>query len=500
MLTIRKTKTASGAIAVQVVVYSKGTTKVEKHIGSANNKEAISILFQKAEKWIESKSKQQNLFAPEIPIELSESNLELVKVVHDFAYNLIEQVALKCGLSLKKDRFLFDFALMRMIEPASKLRTIMLLQRYFSISYSERTVYRKMKTLITDKKRIEKLAIHCAKEMLQADITIVLYDVTTLYFETFKGDQLRKEGFSKDNKPQQPQIVLGLLVSRQGFPLGYEIFPGNTFEGKTMLSILKEFISYHNVQKPIVVADAAMLSKTNIEELQKEGFSYIVGARMANTTNAVFDQVRKRLGKSQQNNPIRINSPTGDLIVEFSEKRFRKDKHEFDRQLERAKQIVKKKQGGKNARFVMYKTNDVDTELNDALITKAKALLGVKGYYTNVTVNVLTNLEIIERYHDLWHIEHTFRVAKSDLSSRPIFHYAEQAVRSHILICFTALMLSKYLEIKTQLSLKQILDEIWEIKDVHLYNTLSETSFSIRSKISQQAREIVKKISSNLTY
>lgn len=500
MLSIRRTKTASGATAVQVVRYTNGTTKVEKHIGSAKNKEAISILYQKAEKWIENKTKQQNFFVPEVPIELSQSNLELVKVVHDFAYNLIEQVALQCGLSLKKDRFLFDFALMRMIEPASKLRTITLLQRYFSISYSERTVYRKMKTLITDKKRIEELAIHCAKEMLQADIAIVLYDVTTLYFETFKGDELRKEGFSKDNKPQQPQIVLGLLVSRQGFPLGYEIFPGNTFEGKTMLSILKEFISYHNVQKPVVVADAAMLSKTNIEELKKEGFSYIVGARMANTTNSVFDEVSKKLGKSQENNPIRINSPTGDLIVEFSEKRYRKDKHEFERQLERAKQIIEKKQGGKNARFVRYKTNHVDTELNDALIAKAKALLGVKGYYTNVPVKVLTNTEIIARYHDLWHVEHTFRIAKSDLSSRPIFHYAEKAVRSHILICFTAMMISKYLEIKARMSLKLILDEIWEIKDVHLYNTLTETSFSIRSKISPEARGIVRKTAPNLPY
>ncbi len=500
MRSIRRTKTASGATAIQVVRYVNGMTKIEKHVGSGNSKEDISILYQKAEKWIESKTKQQNLFTPETPIELSQSNLELVKVVHAFAYNLMERVALKCGLSMKKDRFLFDFALMRMIEPASKLRTIMLLQRYFTISYSKRTVYRKIKTLIEDKKRIEELAIQCAKKMLQADIAIVLYDVTTLYFETFKGDELRKEGFSKDNKPQQPQIVLGLLVNSQGFPLGYEIFPGNTFEGKTMLIVLKEFISKHNVQKPVVVADAAMLSQTNIEELQKDGFSYIVGARLANTTNVIFNEVCKNFGESHKNTAIRINSPTGDLIVEFSEKRYRKDKHEFNKQLERAKQNVESKRGGKNARFVRYKTNRVDTELNDALIAKAKALLGLKGYYTNVPIKVLTDTEIIARYHDLWHVEHTFRIAKSDLSSRPIFHYAEKAVRSHVLICFTALMLTKYVEIKTQISLKQIINEIWEIKDVHLYNTLTEANFSIRSKISPEASSIVKKIDPHYTY
>jgi len=205
--------------------------------------------------------------------------------------------------------------------------------------------------------------VDCAKEMLQMDIAIVLNDVTTLYFETFKGDDLRKEGFSKDNKPQQPQIVLGLLVSRQCFPLGYEVFPGNTFEGKTMLSVLKEFTVKYNVQKPVVLADAAMLSQANIEALQKEGFSYIVGARLASTSTNVFNEVCRMMGRTKVNKTIRINGPNDNLVVEFSEKRYRKDKYEFEKQKERAEHIIKKKQGGKNVRFVRYKSNQIEYEL-----------------------------------------------------------------------------------------------------------------------------------------
>ncbi|OGV02086.1 MAG: hypothetical protein A2330_00925 [Ignavibacteria bacterium RIFOXYB2_FULL_36_7] len=356
-----------------------------------------------------------------------------------------------------------------------------------------------MGTIIQDKKRIEAIAVQCAKNLLQDDLSMVLYDVTTLYFETFKSDELRKEGFSKDNKPQQPQIVIGLLVTREGFPLGYEVFAGNTFEGKTMLNVLQSFIKQHGVNKPIVVADAAMLSHKNIEELQRQELFYIVGARLGNTAGAIIKEAVTKL-RQQDGSSARVKTTSGDLIVEFSGKRYRKDKYEMEKLVERAKQIVENKLAVKNVKFVKHKSKSKDYKLNDELIDKAKLLLGMKGYYTNVSETVFSDKEIIDRYHDLWHVEHSFRIAKSDLASRPIFHYSEQAIASHILICFTALMIAKYLESLTKLSLRQIIDAIWQIKEVLLLNTLTDTSFTIRSDFSLLAKDILRKIDPNLSY
>lgn len=499
LLRIRKTKTASGSTSVQIVYYRDRKVIVEKHIGSGKTEEAIGTLILKAQHWIESRSTQQELFALKTPLELSPQNLRLIGVTHQFTYQLLECIAVKCGMTMPKDRFLFDFSIMRLIEPTSKLRAITLLSRYFSIDYSERTVYRKMGTIIQDKKRIEAIAVQCAKNLLQDDLSMVLYDVTTLYFETFKSDELRKEGFSKDNKPQQPQIVIGLLVTREGFPLGYEVFAGNTFEGKTMLNVLQSFIKQHGVNKPIVVADAAMLSHKNIEELQRQELFYIVGARLGNTAGAIIKEAVTKL-RQQDGSSTRVKTTSGDLIVEFSGKRYRKDKYEMEKLVERAKQIVENKLAVKNVKFIKHKSKSKDYKLNDELIDKAKLLLGMKGYYTNVSETVFSDKEIIDRYHDLWHVEHSFRIAKSDLASRPIFHYSEQAIASHILICFTALMIAKYLESLTKLSLRQIIDAIWQIKEVLLLNTLTDTSFTIRSDFSLLAKDILRKIDPNLSY
>ena len=483
---IRKTKTASGSTAVQVVYYHNRKVVVEKHIGSGQSKSEIQVLVEKAREWIEQNTQQGELF-PEGRKSLVEiSEIQLLGATHKFAYQIFEKVVILCGLQLPKDRFLFDFAIMRIIEPTSKLRAITLLSRYYGIKYSERSVYRKMSELVEEKHRIESIAVNCARQLLQDDLSLVLYDVTTLYFETFKGDELRKEGFSKDNKPQQPQVVIGLLVTRQGFPLGYEVFAGNTFEGKTMLGIIRNFIKKHNVNKPVIVADAAMLSHKNITELTQEGLYYIVGARLGNApreviTNA-FDKLRQQDGAS-----LRLSTDIGSLIMEFSSKRYRKDRFEMEKQIERAKQVVANKQAGKNIKFVVHKTKTRQYKLNEPLIEKTKLLLGMKGYYTNIPEDVMGNKEIIARYHDLWHVEHSFRIAKSDLASRPVFHYKQNAITSHILICFTALMIAKYMELKTNLPLRQITDAIWEINEVCLLNSATGLSFTVRSALNPTA-------------
>jgi len=220
VLSIRKIKTASGLRAVQVIYYKNRRVVIEKHIGSGKTDQEVESLIKKVKEWIVKNSLQEEIFSSKSSDLVSLSDLQFFGVTHNFTYQLLEKVALHCGFDIDRDRFLFDFAIMRLIEPTSKLRAMTLLERYFNISYSKRTVYRKMFELKSRKDVIETIAVKCAKEMLQDNLVLVLYDITTLYFESFKGDELRVEGFSKDYKSQQPQIVMGLIVTCQGFPLG----------------------------------------------------------------------------------------------------------------------------------------------------------------------------------------------------------------------------------------------------------------------------------------
>lgn len=492
MPSIRKTKTASGAVAVQVVRYENRKVVVMQHIGSGHASEEVAAFVESARVWIEQKTKQASLFPRKQKRTLPLATAQYMSVTYTFAYNALSEIAKQCGFDTTVDRLLLDFALMRIIEPASKLRSIDLLERYFGIQYPERSVYRALPLLKKRKEAMEEIAVTCATKALRSSLALVLYDVTTLYFETFDADELRVQGFSKENKSQQPQIVVGLLVTREGFPLGYEVFPGNTFEGKTMIPVLTEFAKRHQVTTPTVVADAAMLSHLNITELKQKNLSYIVGARMANCSLKVIKQVSETLQQAD-GKTMRMTTTHGDLIAAFSANRFRKNKADMDKQVAKGKTLVAKSEPGRRAKFVQKDGTDTYI-LNEALIQKTTLLLGVKGYYTNIPKVELSNNGVISRYHDLWHVEQAFRMAKSDLASRPIFHHKEDAVRSHMLICFVALVMGKYMEIRTGLSLRKIVDILWNVTDANILDTATKEVFTLRSPIHDDAKEILRQL------
>lgn len=489
MPSIRKTRTASGAIAVQVVRYEHRKVIVLKHIGSARTPDEVTALTESGGAWIERMTTQRSLFPTTPRRTLSLATTRYRGIPHTFAYTILSDIATRCGFTALRSRLLLDLALLRIIEPASKLRSIALLDRYFGIRYAERSVYRTLPRLLTRKADAERIAVAFAQWELSCDLSFVLYDVTTLYFETFDTDDLRVPGFSKDQKPQQPQIVVGLLVTPQGFPLGHEVFRGNTFEGKTMLPVIEAFRTAHGVTTCTVVADAGMLSLENLTELPQRGLSYIVGARMASCSAAIIEQVRVTLGQ-RDGATLRIPTAHGDLICAFSTTRYRKDTHELDRQVMRAKALVAAKEPGRRARFVA--TRDGTYALHTERIAQARALLGIKGYYTNIPSARATDHEIIAHYRSLWHVEQAFRMSKSDLATRPIFHRMEDAIRAHVLICFIALALGKYLEIATGLSLRRVVDILWSVTDAQLADTATGEVFTLRSEPDERVRALLK--------
>ncbi len=481
---------------MQVVRYVDRRVVVLKHIGSARTEQELVALEENGRQWYRLSQEQDTLFARSTEALVPDGTVFL-GTRHDLAHDTLKAVATHCGLDALCDPMLIDLAIMRLVEPTSKLRAIGLIETYFGVQYAQRTLYRALSSMVLHKQAVERIAVQYAKEQLGDQLTMVLYDVTTLYFESFKADELRIPGFSKDNMAQQPQIVVGLLVTREGFPLGYEVFPGNTFEGKTMLPMLEAFVAAHGVTMPTVVADAAMLSHTLLTEITARGMSYIVGARLANSSPKVTKAISASLDQ-RDGALVRVPSPHGDMVCSFSAKRYKKDKRTLEQQVAKAKTLVQKGEPGKRSKFVKSKGSKDGYEFNEALLLKATSLLGIKGYCTNIPEKDLSSMGVIARYHDLWQVEKAFRMAKNDLAARPIYHRTEMAVRSHILICFAAMIMGRAMELAANKPLRVIIDALWAVSDARLFHQPTSTEHRLRSPVPPSTLELLRKL--NLSY
>jgi len=477
MYSVRKVKTKSGSVAVQVVQYVGHRSIVAKHIGSGKDELEINALRQKAFGWIDEHSGQLSLFPDQKQRVLLVDRSDCIGVTHHFAFRFFMGCIDACELS-HLPRLLLDLAIMRLIEPVSKLRSLELLQRYFGIQHSRR-IYRNIPKLVSHKTDIEHCAYNVAHKEFNEPFYFVLYDVTTLYFESFKADEFKSQGFSKDNKSQQPQVVIGLLVTQSGFPLSYEVFAGNTFEGKTMLPVVDRFIAKHPQVKPIIVADAAMLDEERLAELRGKNISYIVGARLANANLKLVKCIHSAL-HGNHGATARFSSMHGDLVCDFSTKRYKKELIDLNKLIQKAEELVAKQSLKVKAKFVKKVTKE-KIELNTALIEKRRLLLGIKGYCTDLAEQQLSNDLVISRYHQLWHVEQSFRMSKFDLQARPIYHQKHDAIKAHILICFTALIVEKYLELTTNLSLREIRFLVMNITETHIQDRLTRETFTFRS-------------------
>lgn len=493
MLHIRVINTKGLSRAVQIIRYSNNRRIIVKHIGSGKTDDDIAALCEVASEYIKDAEIQIPLFpaADSRKSILLLEQCEYLGFYYSFLYDILYQIQAQIGYVHTTEILLTDLVIMRIVEPASKLRSIELIETYFGISHRRQRYYESALQWLNLKKQIEKQTLQFAIKEYKFDFSLLFYDVTTLYFETFDSDELRKPGFSKDGKSQQPQILVGLMVTPEGFPVSYEIFPGNTFEGHTILPIIKSFIKDYSVQHFTVVADAAMISSVNIAALQEAKISYIVGARLGNISKDLFSGIDTKLTRAD-GNIIRIKTDKGYLICSFSKKRYAKDKFEMDKQLEKAKKLLKQPSKVKNVKFL--KDDNKKVELNEALITKTTALLGIKGYYTDIEESIADNKTVIERYHELYKIEQAFRVSKSDLQTRPIFHFKEEPIKLHMLICFMALAVSKHIELKTETSIRAFLTMCKKISDARILNKTNNKEIRMRTSIPKLLRDKIKKL------
>lgn len=345
--------------------------------------------------------------------------------------------------------------LSRLVAPGSKLKTVDYLWRYNGVSYDINKVYRYLDKLCDRnpnapdiKDRIERITFAHSATVMGGCIDVVFYDITTLYFEAADEDGLRRTGYSKDGKFDCPQVLLGLLVTREGLPISYEIFEGDLPEKKTFIPLLKRAQKKFRFPSPIVVADAGLLSRKNIEALVSDGYEYILGARIKNENKAVKQRILD-LGLTD-GQVASIETDDGlRIVVSFTEKRRKRDAFNREKGLRRLQEKVASGKVGKkhinNRGYNKYlrlqgeATIDIDMQAFE----KDAAWDGLKGYVTNTR---LPDEEVIGNYHNLWFIERAFRMNKTDLQIRPMYHRLKNRIEGHICICFCAYVLQLEIE------------------------------------------------------
>lgn len=496
MLRVRKVKLASGGTSVQIV--SGGHDyKIIKHVGSTKDQVKLNNLIKIAYDFVRKSEKTSPLFPENLNYESKNetvlvSQLDFVGLNYSFAYELLNKYYKLNGFDLLDDNLLKDLSIIRIIDPCSKLRSLKLLSKYFEINYTKNTLYKGLLRFNKLKDKAEEIAFEYAKKYLSFDFSLVFFDITTLYFETFKEDkeEFLKPGFSKDGKPAQPQILVSLVVTKEGYPIAMDVFSGNTFEGHTMIPTIEKFKKLHNIENLTIVADAGMLSFDNIQKLISKNIKYIVGARVSNLPLKLIKEASNTLNR-REGTFFQVQTDKGLLICDYSVKRANKNRSDRKKQIQKAlNQINSNYKQNKRLRFLKETTKSNFT-INNELIEKDELLEGIKGYYTNLE-NLAPSL-IVSRYKDLWHVEKSFRIAKSDLLARPIFHYKKESIKAHILIVFLSLCLIKSIEIKNDKSIREIKDVIMSVPDVRLLNNTTGEIITKRQK-NRETEELIKQL------
>ena len=497
---VRKKPNKSGLVSIQIIDKSSGKYVVRQTVGSSSDPTEITFLIKKAKQQILTLSKQSTLPFDKV------AELEFVDIFvnHLDSFSLIGPELLlgriydEIGFNVIKDELLRHLVITRLVYPVSKLKTTDYLFKYKGVEISVYTIYRYLDKF--HKEYLEQVKAISLKHTLQLfsnELSIVFYDVTTLYFEASEEDELRKTGFSKDGKHQQPQIVLGLLVSENGYPLDYDIFEGNKYEGDTLLPVIEHFKTKYHSEKLIVVADAGLLSGKNIALLKNLKYQYILGARIKNESASIISQILNLHLADKQIEEIQKGDER--LIISYKEERAHKDAYNRKRGLEKLEKnlksgkLTKKQINNKGYNKYLKMEGDINVVIDYQKYQDDAKWDGLKGYITNTE---LSKENVIEKYNQLWAIEKTFRISKSDLQIRPIYHRLRPRIEAHICISFVACKIYKELERqlkekKSALSPEKAIDILKTIYQVSIQTPYSLTKHRRLFIKNQEQRDLI---------
>ena len=549
--------------SIQIVestrVEGKVRQKIVKHVGVANDERELEELKILAES-IKRKLELENCLPLFTPEELDKEINRAKKKIDDGQYrdedyivnvkNLIEEDRVITGIhdiygklfdelnlhsifaypsrNKRSIEHFKNIVLARIAKPDSKRASVNMLEENFGISLSLDSVY-KMMDKINDKsiEKLNTLAYNKTKELFGEKIDVIYFDATTLYFESFTEDEFKKNGYSKDRKFNQPQVVLALMVTKEGLPIGYEAFAGDTFDGHTLIPSLKVLREKYNIDNVVYVADSGMFNNDNLkelEELEEHEFNYIVGARIKNLSKSTKEQIVNQENYKELNADKRVARFTLDngrkLIVTYSKKRAKKDKADREKGILKLKAKLEKEKSVKshlsNHGYKKYlqleeteensqnknnnssnnkkKSCDLTIVLNEDKIREDEKWDGLKGLVINSN-STLSNEEILTQYNNLWQVEESFRITKHDLKIRPIYHWTPKRVKAHLAISFTAYMLTRYLEYRVRLQYKKLSPKVirnllLNVQKSIVYDKQKKIKYIIPSKIKPDAKKI----------
>jgi hypothetical protein len=498
-------RTASGATAVQIAEYDGGRRKIVAHVGSAHTEAELGILLERAREMladpaqgsfdlgIEPVAPRARLVTREAAPALFDAGslvrtpaaagpARVVSTDSRVLFQVLDGVFADLGFGVLGDEVFRDLVLARVVEPTSILDAGRVLADLGRKAASDKTMRRTL-ARCADRGYRDKVAELCfAHAQASGNVSLILYDVTTLYFEAEHEDALRKVGYSKERRVD-PQIVVGLLVDRHGFPLEIGCFEGNQAEKLTILPVVRQFQARHGIEGMVVVADAGMLSAANLADLDDAGLGFIVGSRVtkapidleshfrwhgdAFSDGQVIDTVTPKAGKNKDNDPALRAEPAWGredhpkswrAVWAFSAKRFVRDNRTLTAQENRARDVVSGAKSARTPRFV--KTAGGTPALDEKALARARKLAGLKGYVSNIPVTVMPPDEVISCYHDLWHVEQSFRMSKTDLAARPMFVRKRDAIEAHLTIVFTALAVAREAQNRTGLAIRNVIRQL----------------------------------------
>lgn len=455
---IRRKKNRSGTTSVYILEKQNGKQVLIKSMGTAREESEITKLIGLARKEMEQLTSQRviefNYNEDDQHINFVRSSIHSIRIVGTEL--ILVRLYNEIGFNHIPDKLLCHLVISRLLYPGSKLRTIEYLSRHYQEHYTPSTVYRYLDKLNKKfKDQIQQISYQHTLKLFNGVLSAVFYDVTTLYFEASREDELRRMGFSKDGKPQNPQIVLGLLVTTGGYPLAFEMFEGNKYEGDTFIPVLEHFKNKYNPGKLVVVADAGLLSKRNINKLINHGYEFILGARIKNETK----EMKKVILSKKWNDKVIYEFKKDEsikLIVGYSEKRAKKDAYNRDKGIKRLEKriksgkLTKESINNKGYNKFLKIEGEATVSLDQTKIHEDQKWDGLKGYTTNSSMKPK---EVVAQYNQLWQIEKAFRISKTDLKIRPIYHRKANRIESHLLIAFCSYKL--YKEFERQLKEKQ---------------------------------------------
>ena len=473
--------------------------RIVRHIGVASDEAELARLKELGEflKAREAHDRQPGLFPPEqvaeeaieagrraaesadspsLPVDLRDLREEkrMVTGIHEACGRVYQELGLDRLLSSRhraSRRALFHTVMARIANPRSKRGSVRRLGREFGVGLPLEKVYRMMDQL--DERVIGKLRAKVAAAagaLLPAPLDVLFFDCATLYFESTAadegGDALRQFGFSKDGKPQRTQVVLALMVTREGLPAGYEVFPGAAYEGGTFLPMMEEMRRRHAGLEAVCVADAGMFGEENLAGLESAGHRYIVGARLRSLPRALQDRIVET-GRYRGAAAMEAGGKVGvfrhrgrRVVVAYSPKRAAKDKKDRQKAIKRL--LDKLNRNGKPksllprgvGRFLRMR-GEGRWEIDPDRIAAAARWDGLRGVVTNA--RGMSAAELWQRYHGLWQVERGFRVTKHDLKVRPIHHWTPRRVRAHLAIACMAFACVQHLAYRVKLQKKRSL-------------------------------------------